>query len=58
LQAESRILHGNDRMTAPEESRETKRNRMKVSMSLDFLNYMVMRVKPLLANRILANHGF
>jgi hypothetical protein len=57
LKAERSILHRDDRMTAEEESRETKQEQDEGWHEPRFLDYMVMRVKPLPANRILANYS-
>jgi hypothetical protein len=54
LKAESSILHRHGRMTAEEESRETKQEEGRHGPR--FLDYMVMKVKPLSADRILASH--
>jgi hypothetical protein len=56
LKAESRILHRDGRMTAEEEPRETKQERNEGWHEPGFLDYPVMKVKPLPATRILANH--
>jgi hypothetical protein len=57
LKAESRILHRDGRMTAEEEARETKQEQDEGWHEPRFLDYMVIKVKPLPANRILANHN-
>src|SRR5262249_34556025 len=44
------------RMTAEEELPETKQDQDEGWHEPRFLDYMVMKVKPLTANRILANH--
>jgi hypothetical protein len=44
LKAESRILHRDGRMTAEEESRETKQERTKVGIEPRFLDYMAIKV--------------
>ena len=54
--AESRILHHDGRMTAEEESRETKQEQEEGRHRPRFLDYRVMKVKPLSADRILASH--
>ena len=56
LEAESSILDRHGRMTAEEESRKTKQEQDEGRHRPRFLGYMVMKVKPLSANRILANH--
>ena len=43
-------------MTAEEESRETKQEQDESWHEPRFLDYIVMKVKPLPENRILANH--
>ena len=57
LEAESSILDRHGRMTAEEESRKTKQEQDEGRHRPRFLGYMVMKVKPLSANRILANHN-
>src|SRR5215469_1230750 len=56
LKAKSRILRRYGRMTAEEESRKTKQEQGEGRHRPRFLNHMLMKVKPLSANRILANH--
>jgi len=56
LKAERSILYRDGRMAAEEESRETKQEQDEGWHEPRFLDYMVMKVKPLPANRIFANH--
>jgi hypothetical protein len=56
LKAKSSILRRHGCMTAEEESRKTKQEQGEGRHRPRFLGYMVMKVKPLSANRILANH--
>src|SRR5262249_37313257 len=51
LKAESRVLHRDGRMTAEEESRETKQEQDEGWHEPRFLDSIVMKVKPLPANR-------
>jgi hypothetical protein len=57
LKAKSRILRRHGRMTAEEESRKPKPEQGEGRHRPRFLDYMVIKVKPLSANRILANHN-
>src|SRR6516165_12707890 len=57
LKAKSSILRRHGRMTAEEESRKTEQEQGEGRHRPRFLDYMVMKVKPLSANRILANHS-
>ena len=56
MKTESSILHRHGRMTAEEESRETKQEQEEGRHRPRFLDYRVMKVKPLSADRILASH--
>jgi len=56
LKAKSSILRRHGRMTAEKESRKTKQEQGEGRHRPRFLDYMLMKVKPLSANRILANH--
>src|SRR5215469_11288507 len=56
LKAKSRILRRHGRMTAKEESRKTKQEQGEGRHRPRFIGHMLMKVKPLSANRILANH--
>src|SRR6516225_3485630 len=53
----SSILRRHGRMTAEEESRKTKQEQGEGWHRPRFLDHMLMKVKPLSANRILANHS-
>jgi hypothetical protein len=55
LKAKSSILRRHGRMTAEEESRKTKQEKGEGRHRPRFLDHMQMKVKPLSANRILAN---
>jgi hypothetical protein len=57
LKAKSSILRRHGGMTAEEESRKTKQEQGEGRHRPRFLDYMLMKVKPLSANRILANHS-
>jgi hypothetical protein len=57
LKAKSRILRRHGRMTAEEESRKTKQQQGECRHRPRFLDHMLMKVKPLSANRILAIKG-
>ena len=50
LKAKSSILHRHGRMTAKEESRKPKQEQGEGRHRPRFLDYMVMKVKPLSAN--------
>jgi hypothetical protein len=56
LKAKSSILRRHGRMTAKEESRKPKQEQGEGRHRPRFLGHMLMKVKPLSANRILANH--
>jgi hypothetical protein len=56
LKAKSSILRRHGRMTAEEESRKTKQEQGEGRHRPRFLVYMVMKINPPSANRILANH--
>src|SRR5215831_5827533 len=58
LKAESGVLHSQSRMTAEEESRETKHKQHEGRHEARFLVYIVMKVKPLRVGGLLANHRF
>src|SRR5215469_506896 len=57
LKAESSILRRHGRMTAEEESRKTEQGQGEGRHRPRFLDHMLMKVKPLSENRILANHN-
>src|SRR5215469_5811705 len=57
LKAESGVLHSQSRMTAEEESRETKQKQHEGRHEARFLVYIVMKVKPLRVGGLLANHS-
>ena len=57
LKAKPSILRRHGRMTAEEESRKTKQEQGEGRHRPRFLDHMLMKVKPLSANRILANHS-
>jgi hypothetical protein len=57
LRAERRILHGDGRMTAEEESRERNRNRMQVGIEPRFLDWKAIKVKPLSENQYWRTSG-
>jgi hypothetical protein len=57
LKAKSRILRRHGRMTAEEEPRKTNQEQGEGRHRPRFLGHMPMKVKPLSANRILANHN-
>ena len=54
MKAESGVLHSQSRMTAEEESRETKQKQHEGRHEARFLVYIVMKVKPLLVGGLLA----
>jgi len=56
LKAKSRILRRHGRMAAEKESCKPKQEPGEGWHRPRFLGYMLMKVKPLSANRILANH--
>jgi hypothetical protein len=57
LKAKSSILRRHGRRTAEEEPRKTKQEQGEGRRRPRFLGHMPMKVKPLSANRILANHN-
>src|SRR5215813_7378921 len=56
LKAESGVLHSQSRMTAEEESRETKQKQHEGRHGDRFSTPIVMKVKPLRVGGLLANH--
>jgi len=58
LKAENPILHRDGSMTAEEESRETKQEQDEGRHEPRFLDFIVMKVKPLPENRILATNSW
>ena len=57
MKAKSGVLHRESSVTAEEEPREAKQEQDKGRHEPRFLAYVVMKVKPLRADGLLANHS-